>query len=128
MVKVATRAANQPMLLVVLVINSWILAACSFKYIENVPSIDALYWSMTTMSTVGYGDVTPHTMLGKSLAIFFQAWSIFYLVPCAVANIIDKVRVDTAKFTHEEQEWTEQSIKAIAAKLDVTLNDAPKDY
>ena len=28
----------------------------------------AMYWSITTLSTVGYGDVVPHTYLGKLVA------------------------------------------------------------
>lgn len=29
---------------------------------------DALYWAITTLTTVGYGDVTPHTPVGKLIA------------------------------------------------------------
>jgi voltage-gated potassium channel len=32
----------------------------------NLPG--AMYWSITTLSTVGYGDVVPHTYLGKLVA------------------------------------------------------------
>jgi voltage-gated potassium channel len=30
---------------------------------------DALYWSMVTLSTVGYGDITPHTTEGRVVAL-----------------------------------------------------------
>jgi voltage-gated potassium channel len=28
----------------------------------------ALYWAITTMTTVGFGDITPHTTLGRFIA------------------------------------------------------------
>ncbi len=34
------------------------------------PYFEALYWIITTMATVGYGDITPISSLGKLLAMF----------------------------------------------------------
>lgn len=42
-----------------------------FKYIENWTWIDSFYFSVSTISTVGYGDTTPHTELGRLVASFF---------------------------------------------------------
>lgn len=52
----------------------WLLAASAFYHFEEGvnPSIhdagDALWWSMTTLSTVGYGDLYPHTTGGRVVA------------------------------------------------------------
>lgn len=51
----------------------WILGGCSLYYLEhginpgfeNIPN--ALWWSIVTMSTLGYGDVVPITIMGKVL-------------------------------------------------------------
>lgn len=128
MTKITKAAANNVKHLTLLVVFSWLIAAALFAVIEQVDPLTALYWSMTTMSTVGYGDVSASTALGKIVTMAFQAWSIFYLVPCAVANIVDTVRIDEQKFTHAEQEWQENAIKSIAEKMDVNLPPAPKDY
>jgi voltage-gated potassium channel Kch len=40
-----------------------------FKYIENKSWVDAFYFIIVTMATVGYGDVTPVTATGKFFAV-----------------------------------------------------------
>ena len=36
---------------------------------ETFPSLtDALWWSMVTVSTVGYGDVVPQSVVGRAVA------------------------------------------------------------
>jgi hypothetical protein len=42
------------------------------KYISS-PFTDAVYYSFTTLSTIGYGDITPKTTLAKSWTSFMQA-------------------------------------------------------
>lgn len=43
-----------------------------FKEFENVSIIDAIYWVMATITTVGYGDITPTHAITKLLACFFD--------------------------------------------------------
>lgn len=118
--------ANNAKRLFTLVLLSWLFAASVFALIEGVPFLDGLYWSMTTMSTVGYGDSTPATAVGKVFTMLFQAYSIFILVPMAVSNVLS--RVNTSAYTHAEQEWMESSIKRIAARVDADLDEAPLDH
>jgi uncharacterized protein (DUF2062 family) len=122
------RMANNPKTLALVVLASWLVGALLFGIIEGASIIDSLYWSMTTMSTVGYGDYSPALFVGKALAIVFQAWSIFVLVPCTVANIIDSIRVDTHQMTHSEQEWLFDAMGKVAAHNGITLPNQPKDY
>lgn len=41
------------------------IGIAGFWYLEELPLLDAFYMTVTTITTVGYGDITPHTFYGK---------------------------------------------------------------
>jgi len=51
-------------------ISILIVGTVSFSVIEDISFTDAFYFTIATISTVGYGDVHPTTAAGKMLAIF----------------------------------------------------------
>jgi len=46
------------------------LSTLVFSYVEKHTLFDSFYWTVTVFSTVGFGDITPHTTVGKTLFIF----------------------------------------------------------
>ena len=46
-----------------------VLGSAGFMLSEHLPLADALYFSIVTVATVGYGDIAPTTAIGKILAI-----------------------------------------------------------
>ncbi len=42
-----------------------------YHFQENLSWIDAFYFSVVTLSTVGYGDITPVTSVGKIFTAFY---------------------------------------------------------
>jgi voltage-gated potassium channel len=45
-----------------------LLGAGLFAATQNLPFSTGLYWAVTTATTVGYGDVTPHNAVGRLIA------------------------------------------------------------
>jgi len=41
-----------------------------FSFVENHTPFDSFYWTITVFTTVGFGDITPHTIIGKVLFLF----------------------------------------------------------
>jgi len=51
----------------------FILSIGTFFYhgVESMSFLDALYFSVITLATVGFGDLSPHTAVGKIFTIIY---------------------------------------------------------
>jgi len=65
--------AHDPEFRALLVLFSGLLAIGTVFYarVEGWSVLDALYFSVATLATVGYGDITPRTSLGKAFTIVY---------------------------------------------------------
>ena len=68
------------------VLSLWGLGAVFFMYTENWSLIDSLYTCMVTILTIGYGDMSPETEVGR---YFCSVW--LALGFTLVARLISKV-------------------------------------
>lgn len=75
----------------------WISSAVAFTIVEEVGEGqrinsfgDALWWSATTISTVGYGDVYPQTTVGRVVAVLTTVVGVstFGVVTAKLASIL----------------------------------------
>lgn len=66
----------------------WFIGAVIFMYTESWLYFDGIYFCLLCLITIGYGDLTPHSALGR---VFFIAWAISAvpLMTILISNIGD---------------------------------------
>lgn len=52
-------------------LSALVFGAVFYHFTEGLKWIDAFYFSTITLATVGYGDIVPHTDLGKIFTTFY---------------------------------------------------------
>eukprot|EP01017_Pseudomicrothorax_dubius_P007946 TRINITY_DN12559_c0_g1_i1.p1 TRINITY_DN12559_c0_g1~~TRINITY_DN12559_c0_g1_i1.p1 ORF type:complete len:224 (+),score=43.69 TRINITY_DN12559_c0_g1_i1:115-786(+) len=94
---------------------------CNADEIHDVPT--AMWWTINTMCTVGYGDYLPKTILGRILGSITLILGIL-LLSLPVALISNKFQELHTK--HQKAEHLEQKAKT-KAKLQATNQDQQKE-
>ncbi len=128
MAKMLLFVANRFWLIFTIYIISILVSAGLFSHFESKSYVDGLWWSVVTALTIGYGDLSPASIPGRITGVVFGHFWIFGIIPLIIGNIICRLLEDKNKFTHEEQEWQERTLKAIATKLQVNCDEAPPDF
>lgn len=54
-------------------------SALMYSIVERIPLSSALWWAITTATTVGYGDISPKTPIGKIIAAFLMFGGIGFI-------------------------------------------------
>ncbi len=55
---------------------------------EEISYLDGLYWVITTITTVGYGDIVMYSQTGKIFAMFVQIYGIAFLFGVAIPYVM----------------------------------------
>ena len=69
-------------------------------------ALDALWWCIATVTTVGYGDVVPVTRLGRIVAIIYMFFGItlIAILLAVVTNTFYKKRIEKQETDKKEHE------------------------
>jgi voltage-gated potassium channel len=105
----------------ILALLTAIAGGAAFAAVEKYSVGDGIYWAVTTITTVGYGDITPKTTEGKIVSIVVMLIGIgtAALLVGAVAQqfIASKVGPELAELEAEEEDLLAQ-VREIAARLE----------
>jgi voltage-gated potassium channel len=100
-----------------LAILTAVAGAQAFATTEKVPTDDALYWSISTMTTVGYGDVTPDTDAGRAIAVAVMLVGIGF-VAILTGAIAQRFIAPTEEDVLMGEDELRDRLDAIAARLE----------
>lgn len=92
------------LLIIILVVSA--LSTIGIKWLENIPLSDGAWWSVVTLTTVGYGDVTPQTLTGRLLAFLLMLIGIglFGTFSATIASVLvhQKMKEDQGMSEYKE--------------------------
>lgn len=129
MLKMFVYVANRAWLIITIYVSSILFAAMLFSHFEENRSLgDGIWWACVTALTIGYGDLFPITTGGRITGIIMGHMWVYTMVPIIASHILLRMMEDKNAYTHNEQEWFEDSLQAIAGKVGVSLPEPPKDY
>lgn len=117
MIELLRRIANSPQLLVMVFVVTMLSASLLYMVAEDTGFLNAVYWSIVTATTLGYGDFSPHSSSGKVLTSFLITFTVFVLLPTITANVAAWLIVNRDVFTHEEQEQLKNDLREVLGIL-----------
>lgn len=87
-----SRLTRRFLLIVLAIATTLLIGTVGFTLIDHFPPFDAFYMTLTTMTTVGYGEIHPLSRAGRvfnSFLIFFGVTTIFIAIGAMTQTIIE---------------------------------------
>jgi voltage-gated potassium channel len=104
------------------------LGALVFALAEKVNYFDSVYWAFITSLSVGYGDYSPETFIGKLTAVALAATVLLVIVPLLVGIFVTKTVEDENEFNDTEQKRHEAKLDAILRLYNIDPTAIDKEF
>jgi voltage-gated potassium channel len=91
--------------------SSIFCGAIAISYIDDIDIGDALWWSFVTSTTVGYGDIAPHSLGGRIVAVCLMLIGIGFLSMLTGT-------IATFFISNNKASYKNESIQQIISRLD----------
>ncbi|QEA31890.1 potassium channel family protein [Secundilactobacillus malefermentans] len=92
------------------------LSALLFSIFEHRSLPQALWWAVTTATTVGYGDITPSTAGGKAIAIILMLGGVGF-IGLLTSTITDYFTNETADKAKTEEQDDRELLRQLSAQI-----------
>lgn len=119
---------SMPLILALMTLLMLFLTSTLILYMENDPQadirtpLDAVWWSVVTMTTVGYGDMVPVTFSGRVLAIFVMIYGVAFYG--SVSGLLASYLIELDDGQKDDQ--VQKRLRAIERKLDEITQRLPR--
>lgn len=90
-----------------------IACAAAYAVLEQKSLIDALWWSIVTATTTGYGDQYPVTLGGRIVAGVLMHLTLLLILPLLISRVIGTLIEDQHQFSDGEQRRMFAALDAI---------------
>lgn len=81
--------------LIIATLSTLLIGSMIYKHLEGWSWVDAIYFSVITLTTVGYGDLSPQTDLGKIFTIIYVITGVSLMF--SFINALYQHRVNSSK-------------------------------
>jgi voltage-gated potassium channel len=99
-------------------LGALLTAVAVFDFAEGKDFWSSAWWAVVTATTLGYGDLSPTTLVGRVVAIVLIHLTTLLVMPLLTAEIAAKLIVNSDAFTHDEQEEIKLTLRRLEAKVD----------
>lgn len=89
-----------------------VLSALLYSMVEKISLSNALWWAITTATTVGYGDIYPRTFVGKIIASILMIGGIGFI------GLLTSTITDFFTVTKEHEGTDEADLKKLILTID----------
>ncbi|MFG1951240.1 potassium channel family protein [Micromonospora sp. NPDC048830] len=110
--------ANSPRTLIASYLLMIVVAGVLYSQAEHRSAADSVWWAVVTASTVGYGDISPATWQGRTLAALLISTMVLLVIPLITAHFASQLIVDDDAFEHAEQEELKAEVRRMRMLLE----------